>query len=53
MKHILGVFFSLHRASYCVHMQYEKQVRSVMHCTETHLRCFLFTAQSVLLRAYA
>jgi len=53
LKHILGVFFSLHRSSYCVHMHNEKQVRSVMQCTETHLRCFLFTAQSEFLRVYA
>jgi len=32
LKHILGVLFSLDRASYCVHMHNEKQVRSVMQC---------------------
>jgi len=49
LKHILGVFFSLHRASYCMYMHNEKQVRSVMQCTETHLRCFLFTAQRLVI----
>jgi len=44
LKYILVVFFSLHRG-YCVHTHNEKQVISIMQCTETHIRCFLFTAE--------
>jgi len=67
LKHILGVFFSLHRGLLLRAMHNEEQVRNVMQCTETHLRCFLFIAQRLvnvwigitrnkldkLLRAYA
>jgi len=49
MKHILVVFFSLHRVSYCVHMHNEEQVRYVMQCDETHLSCFLFIAQRLVI----
>jgi len=49
LKHVLGVFFSLHRVSYCVHMHNEKQVLSIMQCNETHLRCFLLFAQRLVI----
>jgi len=48
LKHILVVFFSLHRG-YCVHMHNEEQVRYVMQCNETHLRGFLFIAQRLVI----
>jgi len=41
LKHILGVFFSLHRG-YLLRAY-------VMQCTETHLRCFLFIAQKLII----
>jgi len=45
LKHILGVSFHCTEVSYCVYMHNEKQVRSLLQCNETHLRCFLFIAQ--------
>jgi len=32
-----------------MHMHNEKQVRSLLQCNETHLRCFLFTAQRLVI----
>jgi len=49
MKHILVFSFHCTEVSYCVHMHNEKEVGYVMQCTETHLRCFLFTAQELVI----
>jgi len=42
-------FYYCTEVSYSVHMLNEKQVRSIMQCHKTHLRCFLFIAKKLVI----